>query len=114
MDFNSNPTEKSKSRFCQVHNLKHLIKESFCFKNSEIPTTIDLILIDRSKTFQYLRTFETGVTDFHPRTGPRTVFKRNYKSFYKNVFKEHLKLNLEKINTSDFSLKGFQDLTYQC
>lgn len=97
-----------------MHYLKHLIKESFCFKNPEIPTTIDLIVINRSKTFQYLRTFETGVTDFHNKQGPRTVFKRNYKNFYKNVFKEHLKLNLEKINTSDFSLKGFQDLTYQC
>lgn len=114
VDFNSNPTEKSVSTLCQVHNLKHLIKESICFKNPEIPTTIDLIVINRSKSFQHLRTFETDVTDFRNKQGSRTVFKRNYKNFYKNVFKEHLKLNLEKINTSDFSLKGFQDLTYQC
>lgn len=44
----------------------------------------------------------------HKKQGPRTVSYRNYKNFNNNLSKEHLKSNLEKFNTSEFSLKYFQ------
>ena len=50
-DFNSKPTEKSMSNFCQVHSLEHLIEEPTFFKNPEKPTMIDLILTNKPKKF---------------------------------------------------------------
>ena len=40
----------------------------------------------------------------YKKQSPRRVSYRNY-----NISKEYLKLNLEKINTSEFSLQDFQD-----
>ena len=34
------PTEAAVSNFCEVYNLKHLIKNKTCFKNSAKPTTL--------------------------------------------------------------------------
>ena len=42
-DFNCELKEETLSTFCEVHNLKNLIKEPTCFKNPEKPTIIDLI-----------------------------------------------------------------------
>ena len=103
-----------------VHNIEHLIKEPVYFKNLEKPATIDLILTNKPKGFQHLWTFETGISDFQKMTirtmktlykkqGLRIVSYRNYKNFDGNVFKKYLKLNLEKFNTSEFSLEDFQD-----
>lgn len=33
----------------------------------------------------------------------------NYKNFNNNIFKEHIKLNLEKFNITEISLMYFQD-----
>ena len=52
-----------------------------------------------------IRTMKT----LYKKQGLRIVSYRNYKNFDGNVFKKYLKLNLEKFNTSEFSLEDFQD-----
>ena len=61
---NAEPTEATVSDFCEIYNLKHLIKDKTCFKNPTKPTCIDLIITNRPKCFQD-SVIETGLSDFH-------------------------------------------------
>ena len=63
-DLNAEPTEAAVSDFCEIYNLKHLVKDKACFKNPTKPTCIDLIVTDRPKCFQDTVVFETGLSDF--------------------------------------------------
>ena len=64
-DLNAEPTEAAVSDFCEIYNLKHLIKYKTCFKNPTKPSCIDLIVTNRPKCFQNTVVFETGLSDFH-------------------------------------------------
>ena len=64
-DFNEESTEATVSDFCEIYNLKYLIKEKTCFKNPTKPTSIDLIVTNRPKCFQDTVALETGLSDFH-------------------------------------------------
>ena len=65
VDLNAETTEATVSDFCEICNLKHLIKEKICFKNPTKPTCIDLIVTNRPNFFQDTVVFETGLSDFH-------------------------------------------------
>ena len=64
-DFNSEITETASKNFCEIYNLKSLIREPTCFKNPLNPSTIDLILTNRWKNFQNSQTIESGLSDHH-------------------------------------------------
>ena len=64
-DFNVKPTEDAMEEFMKVYNLNNLVKEATCFKNSEKPSCIKLILTNNSKLFQTSQIIETGISDFH-------------------------------------------------
>ena len=64
-DLNAEPTEAAVSEFCEIYNLKHLIKNKKCFKNPTKPTCIGLIVRNRPKCFHDTVVFETGLSDFH-------------------------------------------------
>ena len=64
-DFNSEINEISTSEFCDVYNLSNLIKELTCFKNPENPSSIDVILTNKSRSFQNGEALETGLPDHH-------------------------------------------------
>ena len=64
-DLNTEPTEVAVSDFCEIYNLKHLIKEKTCFKNPTKPTCIDLIVTNRPKFFKDTVVLETKLSDFH-------------------------------------------------
>ena len=53
-----------------------LIKKQLCFKNSDKPTCIDLILTNQPNCFQYSNVVETGLSDFHLLTV--TEFKMDF------------------------------------
>ena len=57
-DFNVNT-------FCSLNRLKNLIDEATCYKNSEKPTCIDLILTNQPTLFQRSVILATGLSDFH-------------------------------------------------
>ena len=64
-DFNSEINEISMSEFCDVYNLSNLIKEPTCFKNPENPSSIDVILANKSRSFQNSKALEMGLSDHH-------------------------------------------------
>ena len=43
-DFNSETSETCMSEFCDVYNLKNLIKDPICFKNPINPSSIDFLV----------------------------------------------------------------------
>ena len=67
-DFNSEITEPSMEEFCETYNLKNLIEGPTCFKNPLNPSSIDLILTNKYRSFQNSITIETGLSDHHKMT----------------------------------------------
>ena len=76
-DFNSEITEPSMKEFCEIFDLKNLVKENTCFKSRVNPSCIDLILTNRYRSFQHTHAIETGLSDFHKMT--LTVLKTSFK-----------------------------------
>ena len=64
-NFNAKPHDHFLMDFCDENNLKNLIKVPTYVKNSERPTSIDLMLTNSYKSFQNSCAIETGLSDFH-------------------------------------------------
>ena len=110
-DFNSEVTEPSMSEFCNIYNLRNLVKEPTCYKNQLIPTPIDLILTNRYKCFQNTINVETGLSDYHKMTltvlktkykkgRPKIMLYRDYIEFSNEYFISEL---IEDLNTIDIN-----------
>ena len=67
-DFNSEMSEYAMEEFCEIYNMTNLIKEPPCFKNPLNPSTIDLILTNRPRSFLSSKAIETGLSDHHKLT----------------------------------------------
>ena len=78
-DFNSEPNDTHLNEFIRTYGLKNLVNQPTCYKNPKNPSCIDLILTNRSKSFQNTTTVETGLSDFHKMTITimKTVFKKH-------------------------------------
>ena len=48
---NVEPTDTTFSDFCQIYNLKDLVKDKTCFKNRNKTSCIDLIITKKPKRF---------------------------------------------------------------
>ena len=62
--FNAQPADTVVSDFCEIYDLKNIIREKTCFKNPNNPGCIDLIITNRPKGFQNSMVIETGLFDF--------------------------------------------------
>ena len=51
--------------FCHMYNLENKIKQPTCYKNHNNPSSIDVILTNRAKSFQNAITIETGLPNHH-------------------------------------------------
>ena len=107
-DLNAEPTEAAVSDFCEIYNLKHLIKDKTCFKNPTKPTCIDLIVTNRPKCFQDTVVFETGLSDFpkmsvtvmkmyYAKQKPSIVHYCKFKNFCNDSFIKDTELLLSKL-----------------
>ena len=87
--------------FCETYNLANLIKQPTCYKTSDNPTYIDLILTNVPRTFQNTCVIETGLLDFHLMTltimrktfkkqRPRIINYRSFKHFSNEEFRKSL------------------------
>ena len=76
-DFNSETSKNFKNDFCNVYNLRKIVKEPTCFKNPDNPWYIDLFLTNCLRCFQNTVAVERGISDF-----PKNVIKV-LKVFYK-------------------------------
>ena len=125
-DLNSEISEEALCDFCCVYGLKNLVKNPTCFKNIDHPSCIDLILTNKSGSFQNTLVIETGLSDFHRLTVtvmkvnfqkqvPKILYKRNMKHFdnelFRNDFYQELSkydaLNIECIHFEEIFLKTF-------
>ena len=86
------------------------------------PSYVDLILTNKSRSFQNLCTFETGLSDFHKMTltvlkssfakqKPRILNYRNYKFFNNTLFRDQVlnKLTNSNLQISDKGLNYFKE-----
>ena len=91
------------SVFCDTYDLKSLVKESACYKNSENTSCLDLILIKNPKCL-----VKAGLLDFHRRTfivmktilkksQPRIIHYREYKDFQNDRYGDELIPRLSNI-----------------
>ena len=60
--------DEAMKNFCSSYCLNSLIKQPTCFKNPENPSCIDLILTNKTRSFQSACVVETGLSDFHRMT----------------------------------------------
>ena len=76
-----------------MYSLQNLISEPTCYINANNPSSIDLILTNRIRSFHNSMTIETGLSDHHKMTVTvkKSDFKKkehdtvNYRSYKKNV-----------------------------
>ena len=120
-DFNSEVTEPSMTEFCNIYNLRNLVKEPTCYKYQLIPTPIDLILTNRYKCFQNTINVETGLSDFHKMTlivlktkykkdRPKIMSYRHYKKFSNEYFISELIEDLNTIDINNVKYDVFDDI----
>ena len=64
-DFNFEMKEEKVKDFCDIYNLQNLINESTCFKRVQNPSSIDVILTNKSESFENSFALETGLSDHH-------------------------------------------------
>ena len=109
-----NTSDSSMKEFCSLNGLKNLINEPTCYKNSEKPTCIDLILTNQPTLFQRSAVLETGLSDFHLLTvtefkmsfqkcKPRIITYRNYKNYDNDVFRSEIQ-TFCSLNETDLGL----------
>ena len=106
-DFNAEPADTIVSNFCEIYNLKNIIREKTCFKNPNNPSCIDLIITNRPKSFQNSMVIETGLSDFHKmcitvmkmyysKQKPTIIHYRKFKDFNNDSFIKDLQTLLTK------------------
>ena len=106
-DFNAEPADTVVSDFCEIYNLKNIIREKTCFKNPNNPSCIDLIITNRPKSFQNSMVIETGLSDFHKmcitvmkmyysKQKPTIIHYRKFKDFSNDLFMKDLQTLLTK------------------
>ena len=107
--------------FCSLYHLKSLIRVPTCFKSSERPTCIDLILTNRPHNFQNSTVIETGLSDFHLLTitvlkttfrkrPPKVVKYRDYKHYSYWRFQHDLNIAFAGIDLSEISNEEYFSL----
>ena len=122
-DFKVNIGDPWVEFFCNSYRFRSLIKDPTCFKNSENPSCIDLILTSNSYSFHNSCAIEIGLSDFHEiiiivkkttfqKMKPKIVLYRDYIKFSNDNFRKKLLMNLsmESIGTNTNSLENFPQL----
>ena len=118
-DFNSEVTETDMKDFCETYNVKNLITEPTCFKSATHPTSIDMILTNRSNSFQNSFALETGISDHHKmvitilktyfkKIKPKKVSYQCFKNFDINAFKNDLNIDLVSKDINDMKYEQFK------
>jgi len=102
-DININSLDKSTPKFkhlgdfCDTYGMTNLVKEPTCFQ-SESPTSIDVILTNKPRSFMHTKSIVNGLSDFH--------------SLIMTMFKAHVS-KLEPIQINYRNFKDFDDIAFQ-
>ena len=120
-DFNSDSSDKKLFEFCQTYDLENLIKEPTCYKKPMNPSSIDVMLTNRKRSFQSSTTVETGLSDCHKMTITvlKTYFKkkdpislnyRSYKNFDETSFRNDLLSDLQNFSKDRMDYNDFKEI----
>ena len=120
-DFNTTIHDEAMKDFCELYDLENLIREPTCYKKSENPSSIDVILTNSKNCFQNSIAVETGLSDCHKlvvtllkthikKKGPTKISQRSYKNFDLNIFRTELKQNLEKFKKGKMTYDDFKEI----
>ena len=107
---------------CQVHNLKIFFDKPTRYKNPTNPSCVDLIITNKSRSFQNSCALETGLSDLHNMTlavlklpftkqKQRVLNYRNYKFFNNTLFRDQApnKVRNSNLQISDKDIKHFKE-----
>ena len=100
-DYNQEETDSHLHNFMTNHGLNNIVKGKTCFENLDNPSCIDLILTNKSRSFQNTTTYDIGLSDCHhmvltsmrcqiEKRDPKEVTYRDYKKFDKIIFRKDL------------------------
>ena len=117
-DFTAEVSETNSSSFCELYEVKSIINQSTCYKNSTNPSCIDLFLKTSPNSFQKSTIVETALLDFHklmvivmksysPKRTLNVVTYRKYTNFDKDKFIDEISFNLPKHNMQELTLEAF-------
>ena len=112
-DFNSTVSEEAMKNFCEMYDLKNLIKTPTYYKNPDNPISIDVMLTNRKNWFENSIAIETGLSDHHRMTIsvlevhhkkrlPVIKYYRCYKNFNMITFRSNLKLLMKILRKSSW------------
>ena len=118
-DFNTSDQDEVLLEFLEDNELSNLVKFPTCFKNADNPSTIDLIITNKPKSFQNTVGMSTGLSDFHKmiltsmkstfeKSAPKILIYRDMKQFDNLAFKRDLKESLKKVDVSNYD--SFEDI----
>ena len=116
-----NTSVNSVNEFCSLNRLKSIIKEPSCYKNSEKPTCIDLILTNQPTLLKRSTVVETRLSDFHLLTvtefkmsfrkcKPHIITYRNDKNYDNDAFRSEI-LTFCSFNEGPFMTKELHNAT---
>ena len=116
-DLNSIQEEQCMKEFCETYNLENLINDPTCFKNVNNPSSIDVMLTNRKKSFQNSMTIETGLSDQHKMTTSilkvhfkKKVNYRSFKNFNELNFRNELKNSFQNNEKKNMTYDEFRDI----
>ena len=118
-DFNIEEEESCLNDFLHEHNAMSIVKQHTCFKNIDNPSCIDLFITNCYRSFQNTITVSTGLSDFHkmivtvmkttiPKSKPKIIQYRDYKSYSEIKFSDELKERLQNEIINDYD--KFEDV----
>ena len=95
--------------------MSNLVHFPTCFMSEANPSTIDLIITNKPKSFQNTTGVSTGISDFHkmvltsmkttfPKAVRKEIIYRDMKNFDENAFKRDLKEELKKPSLTNYAL----------
>ena len=120
-NFNSETSENYLNDFCNVYNLRNIVKEPTCFKNPDNSSCIDLFLTNRPRCFQNTVAVETGISDFrkmvttvlkdlYKKQKPNIIQYRKHDSFNNDLFREELNNELLNIDLNNLNYQNLLKL----
>ena len=106
-DLNMEISNRFLAPLLESHDLKSLNKKPTCYKSKQ-GKCIDHILTNRSRSFKFTNTFETGMSDHHlmiytmfkmtfEKSGPKIIYYRSYRNFNKDLFERDLFCQLQNV-----------------
>ena len=96
--------------FCDIYNLKNLVKEPMCYKDLANPTRIYLILTNKQFMFQNTKTIETCLSDFHKMTV--TVLKIYLKKGHHKIISYSDYLKCSHVSFHHELEKAYHNITF--